>query len=149
MTSTIRTVNRVALLGIPLVFALRRLRTRPLPIFVVAAALATAAGLVRWSSVSAGLSHEENVRLRLSEIPSDERSLQVVCTRSRDSNAAHDLLGGTPGGRTDRIHERRSETSVRVRARPSRLSRKAVEGTGGSFDTCRDSSTTSSASGGP
>lgn len=71
-------MKRVGLLVAPLVFGLRRMRSRPLAVAVVAVSLAAAAGLIGWSSIAAALSQEENVRLRLSEVGSDERSLQVV-----------------------------------------------------------------------
>jgi hypothetical protein len=71
-------MKRVVFLVVPLLFALRRIRSRPLPVAVVAVALAAAAGLIGWSSIAAALSQDENVRLRLSEVGSDERSLQVV-----------------------------------------------------------------------
>ena len=71
-------VKRAAFLVVPLLFAFRRMRTRLLSAGVVATAVAAAAGLVGWSSVAAALSQEENVRLRLSGVRSDERSLQVV-----------------------------------------------------------------------
>jgi hypothetical protein len=54
------------------------MRERRLPAIVIVVALAAAGGLIGWSSIAAALSQESNVRLRLGELPSDERSLQVV-----------------------------------------------------------------------
>jgi hypothetical protein len=62
----------------PAVFALRRMRARPLAVAIVAIAFAGAGALIGWSSLAAALAQEENVRLRLGELPPDERALQVV-----------------------------------------------------------------------
>ncbi|MDQ3859689.1 MAG: hypothetical protein M3327_14800, partial [Actinomycetota bacterium] len=71
-------MRRVVSAIVPLSVALRRMRTRLLAVAVVVAALAAAAGLVGWSGIAAALSQEANVRLRLGEARSDDRSLQVV-----------------------------------------------------------------------
>jgi hypothetical protein len=54
------------------------MRERPLSFAVIALALAGAATLLGWSSVAGALSHEENVRLRLTELRPEERAVQVV-----------------------------------------------------------------------
>ena len=71
-------LNRFHLVGAPVLFALRRIRERPLAIAVLTVALAGAGALIGWSSVAAALAHEENVRLRLNEMRPDERSVQAV-----------------------------------------------------------------------
>ncbi|MDQ3867275.1 MAG: hypothetical protein M3304_10725 [Actinomycetota bacterium] len=71
-------MKRVASAIVPLFFALRRVKTRLISVSAVALALAAAADLVGWSSVAGALSQEENVRVRLSQARSDERSVAVV-----------------------------------------------------------------------
>lgn len=73
-------MRRVRRIAAPAGFALRRIRAR---IFVVAGlslALAAAAALIGWSSVSATRAHEKNVRLRLDEVSFAERSFQAAYT---------------------------------------------------------------------
>jgi hypothetical protein len=62
----------------PVGFALRRMRARLLFVGLLALAVAGAGALVGWSSVAAALAQEENVRLRLAELPPDERAIQVA-----------------------------------------------------------------------
>lgn len=73
-----RSRTRLALVTAPFWFALRRMRERPLPVAVLAFALAGAAALLGWSSIAGALAHEENVRLRLGELRPEDRSVQVV-----------------------------------------------------------------------
>lgn len=71
-------MTRVGLVIVPVLLALRRLRTRPLPAVIVGVAIAAAVGLIGGSSAAAAHAQEDNVRLRLSEARPDERSVQVV-----------------------------------------------------------------------
>jgi hypothetical protein len=64
--------------GAPLVFAARRLRARPLSSVGLVAALAAAAALIGWSSLTAATSQEDNVRTQLERLPPGQRSLEVV-----------------------------------------------------------------------
>jgi hypothetical protein len=76
----------------PAAFAFRRMRARPLAVAMVAIAFAGAGALIGWSSLAAALAQEENVRLRLGELPPDERAIQVayglVPFESRTTSAA-------------------------------------------------------------
>jgi hypothetical protein len=54
------------------------MRARPLSVATVVFALAAAGALIGWSSVAAALAQEDNVRLRLREMPPDQRAIQVV-----------------------------------------------------------------------
>lgn len=51
---------------------------RRLSVATFSLALAAAAALIGWSSIAAAVSHRENVRLRLSEVPPAERAIQVA-----------------------------------------------------------------------
>jgi hypothetical protein len=62
----------------PVRFAFRRMRERRVSFAALTLALAGAAALMAWSSVTAALSQEENVRLRLREVAPDARSLEAV-----------------------------------------------------------------------
>src|SRR5439155_10359471 len=64
--------------GAPVAFALRRLWARPLSSLALVVALASAGGLVGWSSLTAATSQEQSVRMRLQTLPPGGRSLQVV-----------------------------------------------------------------------
>jgi hypothetical protein len=63
---------------VPVRFAIRRLRARPVTAVGIVIALAAAGALVGWSSLRAALAHEDAVRLRLAELPPVERSLAVL-----------------------------------------------------------------------
>jgi hypothetical protein len=69
---------KLSLVVAPVVFAFRRMRARPLSVAMVTLAFAGAGALIGWSSLAAALAQEENVRLRLGELPPDERAIQVV-----------------------------------------------------------------------
>ena len=71
-------MRTLRLTSAPLLVAVRRMRERKLALAIVAGALAAAAALMGWSGIAAALSQEESVRVRLSEVRSDERSMQVV-----------------------------------------------------------------------
>jgi hypothetical protein len=58
--------------------AARRLSARPLNGLVLAAAVAGAAALIGWGSLAGALAGENNVRVRLAEVPTDQRSVQTV-----------------------------------------------------------------------
>jgi hypothetical protein len=58
--------------------AARRLSARPLNGLLLAAAVAGAAALIGWGSLAGALAGENNVRVRLTELPTDQRSLQTV-----------------------------------------------------------------------
>ena len=62
----------------PLRFAFRRMRARPLSVVALLGAFAAAAGLIGYSSLTAALSQEDNVRAQLAERPPGGRSLQVL-----------------------------------------------------------------------
>jgi len=62
----------------PLVFAARRVRTRPAASLALALALGAAAALIGWSSLTAAISQEDSVRTQLSRLPPGERSVAVV-----------------------------------------------------------------------
>jgi hypothetical protein len=64
----------------PLHLALRRLRERPFVVAATVAAVAGAGALIGWSSLAAGLAQEQNVRLRLRELPTAARAIRVVYT---------------------------------------------------------------------
>src|SRR5437867_4458094 len=64
--------------GAPLAFAARRLRARPLSSLALVIALAAAAGLVGWSSLTAATAQEQSVRDRPKSLPPGQRSLEVV-----------------------------------------------------------------------
>ncbi|HEV3407219.1 MAG TPA: hypothetical protein VG079_00905 [Gaiellaceae bacterium] len=65
----------------PVGLALRRMRARPLTLATMTLAIAGAAGLIGWSSLTAVLAQEENVGVRLGELPPAERSLEIVYQR--------------------------------------------------------------------
>lgn len=71
-------MSRFAIVAVPALFAVRQMRARPLPVAIALLAVGAACALIGWSSLAAALSQEENVRLRLREVPPDGRSLQVV-----------------------------------------------------------------------
>jgi hypothetical protein len=73
-------VRRLRRVLVPVRFALRRVGARPLSLAGLALALAGAAALIGWSSISAALAHEENVRLRLQEAALQDRSFHVAYT---------------------------------------------------------------------
>ena len=71
-------MTRLRSVWIAFVTAVRRLSARPLVALLFAVALASAGALIGWGSLAGALSSEDNVRVRLAELPSDERSVQTV-----------------------------------------------------------------------
>ena len=71
-------MNRVKALRAPALFAIRRMRTRPVSLAALAAALASAGALIGWSSLEAALSQEKSVRLELRSLPPKYRSFRVL-----------------------------------------------------------------------
>src|SRR5919204_325619 len=71
-------MDRLRSAGAPLVFAARRLRARPLASAGLVVALAAAAALIGWSSLTAATSQESNVRTQLERLPPGLRSFEVV-----------------------------------------------------------------------
>ncbi len=67
-----------ALVVLPVLVALRRLRARPGSFAAVLLAAAAAGGLVGWSSVEAALSQQRHVERRLAEVPPGRRALRTV-----------------------------------------------------------------------
>ena len=124
-----RSLTRFGLVTAPFWFALRRMRERPLPVAVLAFALAGAATLLGWSSIAGALAHEENVRLRLGELRPEDRSVQVVyhlLPREKDTRArvVADFFRGiedvTTGARRVRLwHSVGPEIRIVVTARRS------------------------------
>src|SRR5438874_1934126 len=71
-------MNAVGVVLAPIVFALRRMRERPLSVATLFLAAAGAAALIGWSSVAATLAQEQNVRSHLRDAPDADRALRVV-----------------------------------------------------------------------
>jgi hypothetical protein len=71
-------MRRLRLAAAPMRFAFRRMRARPLSVVGLVLAFAGAAGLIGWSSLTAALSQEDNVRRHLQERAPGTRSLQVL-----------------------------------------------------------------------
>jgi hypothetical protein len=71
-------MQRLGLVGAPVLFAFRRMRGRPLSVATVFLAAAAAAGLIGWSGLAAAQAQEDSVRLRLRELTPDRRALRVV-----------------------------------------------------------------------
>jgi hypothetical protein len=145
-------MNDLGLRG-PLFLALRRLRARPFAALGLTLALAGAAGLIGWSSLTAALSQEDSVRRQLVERSSGAPSVQVLyytlplendfraptvndafaglapfTTRARRVQISHSIEPGDPlGTRIAVAREPRADVVVRTGRLPTGCSADVCE----------------------
>jgi hypothetical protein len=78
MRTMTRPIPPAAVVLAPISFAAKRIRLRPLGFLALTLAVASATGLIGWSSLAAALSQEDNVQVGLGNLPPAQRAVEAV-----------------------------------------------------------------------